>query len=310
MNILITGISGFVGTNLCMKLDPTFNILGVDIAKTKNYGSVNVYDWNELDKIRDIDSVIHLAGIAHDTSGRHKESRYNEINVGLTEEIYEYYLQSSAEKFIFFSSVKAVADNLNSSVLTEDYTPYPLTAYGKSKLQAEKYLLSKQTTSNKRLYILRPAMIHGPGNKGNLSLLNSFVSRGIPYPLGNYKNQRSFTSIENLTYIISRILIENIEPGIYNICDDDPLSTVEIVELMYKSLQKRNRILHVHPFVINMVAKLGDIMRLPFNSHRLKKMTENYVVSNSKIKRVLRVNKLPVSSVLGMTSTIDTLKND
>ena len=98
-------------------------------------------------------------------------------------------------------------------VLTEDVNPNPKTVYGKSKLAAELYILSKEIPKNKRVYILRPCMIHGPKNKGNLNLLYSFVSRGIPYPFGKYTNSRSFVSIENLCFIINELIDNTHQAG-------------------------------------------------------------------------------------------------
>src|SRR5690606_31466401 len=103
-------------------------------------------------------------------------------------DLYDWYLKSKATKFIYASSVKAIADSVEGE-LTEDTPARPLTAYGISKLKAEEYIqqLSLGMTS-KAFYILRPCMVHGPGNKGNLNLLYKFVTKGIPYPLGAFNN--------------------------------------------------------------------------------------------------------------------------
>lgn len=82
--------------------------------------------------------------------------------------------------FIFFSTAKAAADRVE-GVLTEDVVPSPVGPYGESKIKAEEYILGNFPAGNdNRVYILRPCMIHGPGNKGNLNLLYSVVSKGIP----------------------------------------------------------------------------------------------------------------------------------
>jgi nucleoside-diphosphate-sugar epimerase len=91
-------------------------------------------------------------------------------------------------------------------VLTEEVEPKPLTHYGKSKLMAEEYILSQPLSVGKSYYILRPCMIHGPGNKGNLNLLYQIVQKGIPYPLAAFENKRSFLSIENLCFIGAKTL--------------------------------------------------------------------------------------------------------
>ena len=211
---------------------------------------------------------------------------------------------SDAKVFIFLSSVKAVADNLECE-LTEEYTPNPITHYGKSKLLAEQYILSKQIPQGKRVHILRPCMIHGPGNKGNLNLLYKIVIKGFPWPLGKFENKRSFCSIDNLCFIIREIIESNqISSGIYNIADDDPLSTNELIKLISESQGKKYLIWNTPKLLIKTFSKFGDLMRLPINSEKLSKLTETYIVSNHKIKKT--INKpLPMTAKDGLLKTFD-----
>ena len=162
----------------------------------------------------------------------------------------------------------------------------------------------------KRVYILRPCMIHGPSNKGNLNLLYKIVSKGLPWPLGKFKNKRSFCSIDNLCFIINE-LIENdqIPSGIYNIADDEPFSTNELISFISESQGKNLHIWNIPKFLINAFAKIGDILKLPLNSERLIKLTESYIVSNDKIKNA--INKpLPISSKDGLMKTFNSFNNN
>src|SRR5690606_15400334 len=126
-------------------------------------------------------AIIHLAGKAHDMEAGDVEE-YFRINRDLTISLFDEFLVSNLRDFFFFSSVKAVADTVE-KVLHENSTPLPKTPYGQSKLAAEQYILSKALPEGKRVFIIRPCMIHGPGNKGNLSLLYKIVEKGIPWPL-------------------------------------------------------------------------------------------------------------------------------
>jgi nucleoside-diphosphate-sugar epimerase len=218
--------------------------------------------------------------------------------------VFDQFLQSSSKVFIFMSSVKAAKDAVQ-GILSEDVMPDPVTVYGKSKLAAEEYILSKEIPENKRVYILRPCMIHGPNNKGNINLLYNFVSKGIPYPFGRYVNKRSFVSVDNLCFVIKE-LIDNskIESGIYNIADDISLSTIDLVQMMSEILCKPTRILKVPKLLIRFLAKVGDFLPLPINSERLVKLTENYEVSNLKIKNAIK-KKLPISSSEGIKKNIN-----
>ena len=209
MNILITGIHGFVGSNLVMSLRSEHTLYGLDIVAPQKEGVVKTFSWEDLEQrhLPEIDAIIHLAGKAHDTKNRSAAQAYFDINTGLTKKIFDYFLDSSVRKFIFFSSVKAAADSVAGEVLTEEVVPAPIGPYGESKIAAENYILKKlrienEELKNKRVYILRPCMIHGPGNKGNLNLLYNVVKKGIPWPLGDFENRRSFTSIDNLCFVI------------------------------------------------------------------------------------------------------------
>src|SRR5690606_9902944 len=107
---------------------------------------------------------------------------YFKVNRDLTVALFDQFLQSDIRDFFYFSSVKAVADTVEGP-LTEDSVANPLTPYGKSKREAEKYLLAQELPIGKRLFIIRPCMIHGPGNKGNLNLLYKVVEKGLSLTL-------------------------------------------------------------------------------------------------------------------------------
>src|SRR5690606_38955752 len=134
-----------------------------------------------------------------------------------------------------------VADTVD-GVLIEEVDGNPYTPYGKSKLEAEQYLLSRKLPEGKRLFIIRPCMIHGPGNKGNLNLLYQIVEKGLPWPLAAFHNRRSFLSIDNLSFLVQQILVNTkVASGIYNFADDNPFSTNDLVTLISETLGKRTR---------------------------------------------------------------------
>lgn len=287
MSIYLTGASGFVGNNLVEYLKYSKKIVN---AKRKT--SIEIEE----------DTVIHLAGKAHDLKNVSSSDEYYKVNTELTKEIFDAFLSSKANVFITLSSVKAVADEV-AGELSEKVIPKPITHYGKSKLLAEQYILSQPIPNGKRVYILRPCMIHGPGNKGNLNLLYSLVSKGLPWPLGSFLNSRSYLSIENLCFIIKEFIDrEDIPSGVYNVADDVPLSTNEVINMIAESKGKKANILKLSTNLIMFLARVGDFLKLPLNSERLQKLTESYVVSNTKIKEALG-KPLPVSSRDGLLST-------
>jgi nucleoside-diphosphate-sugar epimerase len=291
-SIIITGATGFVGTNLLAYLKDLYILQPLSVR----------YQLNQKENLTS-EVIIHLASKAHDLKKVANPQEYYEANFELTKQLFDSFLKSKASIFIFISTVKAVADKAE-TIITEDIVPNPKTHYGISKMQAENYILNQPLPEGKRVYILRPCMIHGSGNKGNLNLLYQLVSKGIPWPLGAFHNQRSFCSIDNVCYVVKQILDrEDIPSGVYNLADDETLSTNELIEIIGATTNKKAKIISISKKVINTIAKIGDILRLPLNTERLDKLTENFVVSNLKIKAALGIEKLPVTAKEGLVKT-------
>lgn len=335
MNILITGIHGFVGSNLVIALKERHSLYGLDIITPEKEGVINTFSWKDIDptsfpmqNLPKFDAIIHLAGKAHDTKNQSAAQVYFDINTGLTQKVFDFFLESSAKKFIFFSSVKAAADSVVGDILTEDVIPTPVGPYGESKIKAEEYIMEHcalPTTSpfgdssfqkeenkidlDKQVYILRPCMIHGPGNKGNLNLLYNVVRKGIPWPLGDFENRRSFTSIDNLCYVVEGLLTKDVASGIYHMGDDEALSMNDLIALMCEVLGRKPHIWKMNKRMMEGCAGLGTLLHLPLNTERLHKLTENYVVSNTKIKAALGIDKMPVRAKEGIVKTIKSFLN-
>jgi nucleoside-diphosphate-sugar epimerase len=309
LQILISGSSGFLGSNFRSYLMPFAKYKFITLSRSQSIDNTEDISW-KLDQLlpNEINTVLHFAGKAHDFK-KSDSKEYFEVNTKLSLRLFNAFLASNAVKFIFMSTVKASADSITGT-LTEDTICQPLTAYGQSKYQAEceiQKLLVQYNILNpnkkKTLYILRPCIIHGPGNKGNLNLLFNLVSKGLPWPLGAFKNNRSFCSIENLMFILKELIDrDDIPSGIYNVADDEPLSTNELINLIATSQNRKPNIWILSKGIIEKIAKLGDKLHLPLNSERLHKLTSSYVVSNSKIKNALG-KPLPVSSTAGLLKT-------
>ena len=311
MKILITGVHGFVGSNLLNYLSKENTIYGLDIIAPEKTGLVATYTWDDLDSgaIPSVDAIIHLAGKAHDTKNEAAAEVYFKVNRDLTIKIFDYYRSHNIQKFIFFSTAKAAADRVD-GILSEDVIPLPVGPYGESKIAAENYILGQVRAEpslfcSRRVYILRPCMIHGPGNKGNLNLLYSVVSKGFPWPLGSFENRRSFTSVDNICYVVKSLLVQPVESGIYNMCDDEPVSTNELIQVICSVLGTKARIWHLPKSFMSFCAKIGGCLHLPLNPERLRKLTENYIASNDKIKCALGLKKMPVRSQDGLKKTIE-----
>jgi len=287
--IYLTGSSGFVGSSF--------------LKYFKNVSIRVSYRGNEF-LINNAKVVIHLAGKAHDIKKTSNPDEYYQVNTELTKKVFDAFIASEAKVFITLSSVKAVADEVQGE-LTEEHIANPITHYGKSKLLAEQYILSKDIPRGKRLYILRPCMIHGPGNKGNLNLLYKLTSKGIPWPLGAFENERSVCSIDNLLFIINELIErDDIPSGVYNVADNDPMDTNMLIRLIAKSKNRNAKIWKISKKLIILLAKFGDLAGTPLNSERLQKLTQNYVVSNKKILTAIE-KELPLKAPDGMMKTLN-----
>jgi len=285
MKILISGAYGFVGTNLCRYLsEKGHTCLALDIPKVKrdDMPYKAFYSWDDFDKIEwtSVNAVVHLAGKAHDLKNVSDPQNYFDINVGLTERIFNA-SNGKVSRFVYFSSSKAADAD---------------TPYSKSKLAAEQFL-------NGRAIVLRPAMIHGPGNKGNLNLLWGIARRGFPWPLAAFENNRSFTSIGNICAAVEA-LCERGENGVYPIADDEMLSTNRLIELMAETCGRKPRLWRLPKGLMRFAAKVGDILHLPLNTERLGKLTEDSFVDNATLKTHLGWPQMPICAEDGMRETL------
>lgn len=288
MKILITGAYGFVGTNLCRYLvekGHACHALDVPAVRRDDVPYASFFTWDELERLPDVDAVVHLAGKAHDLKKVASEQSYFDINVGLTEKIFTA-MQGRATRFIYFSSSKADANG---------------NAYGRSKLAAEQFL-------NGRAIVLRPAMIHGPGNKGNLNLLWGVARRGLPWPLAAFENRRSFTSIGNICAAVEALCLRG-EKGVYPIADDEMLSTNRLIELIAETCGRRARLWRLPKCLMRFAARIGDMLHLPLTTERIEKLTEDSFVDNAALKSALGWTRMPIDAEEGMRQTLASFQN-
>ena len=284
--VYITGITGFIGQNLSQYLGA--HVVGVNLRKQESLS---------FEKGA---AVVHLAGKAHDVKKTSAPLEYFAVNTELTKKVFDTFLASEAAVFVFMSTVKALeGQEIGAS------------AYSQSKYQAEEYILAQKVPIGKRVYILRPVMVHGPGNKGNLNLLFGVVKRLGIWPLAAFENQRSFVSVENLCFVVKALIDnENVASGVYEVADEEALSTNQLVALAGEALQKKVAFWKIPKGLVHLLAKLGDVLPLPLNSERLEKLTENAVVDASPLLKALGIKSLPLRTLDGFKKTFDSFVNE
>jgi len=309
MKILITGISGYVGSSLVRSLKAEHTIYGLDSVVSRYDGVERVFTLSEIADIPPVDVVIHLAGKSVETHDLSHAFEYFKSNAGFTRAVFGSFVRSSAKTFIFFSSVKAAADKVDKKALTEDMEPNPFGSLGESKLLAEKYILN-QYVVDKNVYVLRPTIVHGNGDLGNknMRILYRWVKNGYPFPFGKFECKRSFTTMDNLCFVMKKLVSADIPSGIYNVADDGYLSVREVYEIMCSVLNKKPRILNVNKSLIRFVADICTFFKGFFDDYRYQKLCTNFVVSNEKIKIALGIDKMPVSAVDGLSKSISEFK--
>jgi nucleoside-diphosphate-sugar epimerase len=276
--ILITGNSGFIGKSLTDDLTQNFNLL----LPTRN-----TLKSSEL--FNDVDAVIHLAGKAHDNRQFVKGNDYEEINTKLTVDLFDRFLLSECEMFIFMSSILVLGSS-SSFPLTEDSIPAPFSQYSNSKQLAENYILSKLSITSKKVIIIRVPLVYGKEQKGNMKNLFDFIDKIPFWPLGSYHARKSFCDINNLKFVINKILLnKNMPSGIYHVADDVEYSLNELYIRLSKSINRNPIIISIPKLIISVMAYIGSLLRLSFNHIRLEKLSSSLLVSNNKIKSALNI---------------------
>ena len=222
--VLITGANSFVGTSVEKWLDKSFE------GKQKQFEVDTVDTMNEAWKKADFskyDTVFHVAGIAHVDPKPEMAPLYYKVNRDLTIEIAKWAKEAGVRQFIFMSSgiVYKASKSLKGDVKTKDTQPEPNDFYGDSKLQAENCLKELECPTFK-VCILRPPMIYGPGNKGNLPRLGWLATKVPVFPA--WHNKRSMLHISNLAEFVKQCIVRDMS-GIFFPQNAEYSDTVEIV---------------------------------------------------------------------------------
>lgn len=300
MRIAIFGSSGFIGKNLVKSLLQNNNVQEISLRN---------FSWQK-DIVAKTEVFINLIGKAHDLKATATVEEYHYANVELTQLLFATFKNSEAKLFIHISSLAALEELESLKPMVETDNCNPISLYGKSKREAEIWLLKEDLVSDKKLVIIRPPMVHGPGDKGNLGLLYKIISKGIPYPLASFNNERSFISIENFNFYVEQIIqkSDDLASGIYHVSDDETIGTNEIISIIKKFENIKTPDIKIPKLIIRGLAKIGDYIPIPLNTKKLKKMTNNLLVSNQKIKTALGIQKLPITAEHGLEKTIKSFK--
>ena len=247
--VALTGATGFIGQHLLRSLSARGYRLRVLLRRPTmipdSCASVLIGDlakpYNMSEALAGVDAVIHSAGIPHAMSGL-PEDDYRLLNTEATVHFARAAERARVKRFVFLSSIRAQAGSTADSVLTEDRTPEPTDAYGRSKLEAEKGLAE----TNLDWAALRLALVYGPGAQGNVARLIKLARSPYPLPLAGLKARHSLLGLDNLVDAVDRILTAPAplkRPFI--VADPKPLTIGEIIAALRQGLGRRAGLFYV-----------------------------------------------------------------
>ena len=250
--LMITGASGFIGSNFIKKYENEYNIIPVCLIKNKP---------EDLD-YTGVDTILHLAALVHQMKGA-PEEKYFEVNTELTRRLATTAKEKGVGHFVFYSTVKVYGFdgelNNHDFILTENSPCNPNDPYGTSKYEAEKILNSLQG-KNFKIAMVRPPMVYGEGVKGNMLSLMKLINILPIIPFDYDNNKRSIISTENLLYL-THLIIKNQADGIYLGTEGNSVSIKEIAESIEKGLGKKKINIKFPNFIFKLLCKIKpDIM--------------------------------------------------
>ncbi len=266
-NIVVTGANGFVGKPLIAYLRKNRYQVKTWSRANGNYNLTNdissdiknvLEKWKVL--LEDIDTIIHLAGLAHQPRGAQDDSRYFQINRDGTLNLAAAAQAAGVKRFIFLSSAKVFGEG-GDTIYHASTAPAPVDAYAQSKWQAEQLLLER-FSSSMEIVILRPPLVYAANAKANFASLMKCANLPIPLPVAGIDNQRSMIGLDNLIDLITLCLHHPAAAGKTFLCADErPYSLPEVVASIRRAADRPPNLVHFPKPLLKVIkALLGASM--------------------------------------------------
>lgn len=276
MNILLTGSTGFLGSYFLKNFSAS-RLIPYD---RKSDGSAN---W------KDLEGLIHCAGLAHNSHDKKLKELYYEANVKLTKNLINHFTNSPSRFFIFISTATIYENTPTGNTIDESIVGNNLSIYAESKLQAEKELLK---IKDKKIFILRPSVIVGPNPKGNIRLLHKLVKTKLPIPIPAKSSPNNLTDIRNLSKVIE-FLVENyseVESGIYNINDNHRPNIEDILISIANENRTKVRLFKIPNRIILIGLKIISFVKPSISKKLHSLFFDSTEISNQKISKIVNLN--------------------
>ena len=283
---LVTGGTGFIGSKLInyfRRTDHPYIVL----TRSKYFEDSNFVTLNNLDEIpqeafRNVDRVIHLAGISKDTKKLDfaTENQYLNANVNYTKNILNSSIEEGVKSFIFISTSKVSKLDLNSSEFKKNLKKESLDIYALSKKKAENLILILSKNKTIKINILRPSIVYGPGSKGNLNLLINLIKIGLILKFKSLKNKKSLVHVDDLIKAIDFISLNGLDREIYNISGGE-YNIEEISKVIADIYNKKTIKLSISESTFSLLIKTG----YPLNKI-LKRLSKEEIHSSDKLLKL------------------------
>jgi UDP-glucose 4-epimerase len=254
--VLVTGASGFVGSELCAELSRAGHVVratGRDPRRLPAGASERavidelgpVTQWEAA--LDGIDCVVHLAARAHVMrDSKSNADLYMRVNAEGTLRLATQSARAGVQRFVFLSSIKVNGDATSTRPFSPLDDPRPLDAYGESKWEGEKHALRVGRETGMEVVVMRSPLVYGPGVKGNFLALMEWVDKERLLPLGRIANRRSLVNVWNLCDLMLTLLTHpDVSGRVWMASDCEDMSTPELVRRMARLMGKRARLMSV-----------------------------------------------------------------
>jgi len=268
MKVLVTGASGFVGSQLLDQLKSGGVYQAVGVVRSKS-GSREPYIYacgdlgpesSWLIALQGVKAVIHCAARVHIMNDQSSDplAEFRQVNVEGTLNLARQAAVAGVKRFIFVSSIKVSGEGTApGAAYKADDVPAPMDPYGISKLEAEQGLRALAAETGMEVVIIRPVLVYGPGVKANFLSMMRWLNKGVPLPFGAIYNKRSLVALDNLVDLIVTCIDH---PAAANqtflVSDGEDLSTSELLRRMGVALGKPARLLPVPSGLLEQGARL------------------------------------------------------
>lgn len=287
--ILVTGAAGFVGTALVPVLhDHGFAVTvaareqrpGPAGCRAHRVGEIGpATDWSEA--LAGVDAVVHLAARAHRGDETACGAEYWRVNAEGTVRLGLAAARAGVGRFVFLSSAKVHGERTSARPFGDEDAPAPQGAYAESKLAAERFLATLPREAGMEVVLLRPPLVYGPGVKANFRALLRLCASGIPLPLGEVENRRSFLHVRNLANAVATCLAAPRQPGCrtYLLRDDEDRSTKALVADLRQAMGLPPRLPRVPPRLLRAAGRLLG------RGETVGRLLDSFQVDDSRFRR-------------------------